>query len=147
MAALMERSRLRCSSTSLKMPMLLQHFNDTWQEWDQTFGADPVERLPGQHQGLFDLWPIPPTKISGSLEDLLGMVEQPPGIFACVPCGAHKVFQDLLLLGRQCSEISRRNLPEQDSPGLCPQSVSHVFLLNLTANQRSHATDLFPLAS
>ena len=133
--------------TELKMPMLLQHFNDTWQERDQSFGADPVEGLPDQHQGLFDLWPIPPTEISGSLEDLLGMVEQPPGIFACVSSGVHKVFQDLLLLGRRCTVIHWRNLPEQDSPGLCPQSISHVFLLNLPANQRSHATDLLPLAS
>jgi hypothetical protein len=130
-AALIEWSRPRCSSTSLKMPMLLQRFNDTGQERDQAFGADPVESLPGQHQGLFDLRSIPTTKYSRRCEDLLCMIEQPLGIFARIACGCHKFHQDVLLLGPRCLMIRRRNLLNQDPSGLRPQSVSHVFLLSV----------------
>jgi hypothetical protein len=31
----------------LKMPIPLQGFDDAWQERDQAFRANPVERLPG----------------------------------------------------------------------------------------------------
>ena len=48
--------------TELDMSILLQGFDDAWQEWNEAFGTDPVERLPGQHQCLFDLWPIPTTE-------------------------------------------------------------------------------------
>jgi hypothetical protein len=34
----------------LKVPVLLQGFDDAWQERDQAFRANPVECLPGQHQ-------------------------------------------------------------------------------------------------
>ena len=127
--------------TELKMPMLFQRFNDTWQERDQAFGTNAVERLPDQHQRLFNLRSIVSAKRYRSNKNLLDMIEQPSGIFVCVPIDAHKLFQNLLLLRRRCTVIGRRNLPEQDSPGSCPQSVSHVFLLNLPANQRSHASE------
>ena len=37
----------------LKVPILLQSCDDAWQERDQAFRANAVERLPGQHQGPF----------------------------------------------------------------------------------------------
>lgn len=132
--------------TELKMPILFQHFNDTWQERDQAFGADPVERLPGQHQGLFGLWSIPPTEISGSLEDPLRMVEQPPGIFACVPCRAHKVFQDLLLLGCKCSVIRRRNRPGARLAGLV-SSIRFPRVPPVPDSQPEITCDRFPSAA
>src|SRR6266516_1797435 len=61
--------------------------------------------------------------------DLLDMIEQPEGIFARVPGGAHKVLQNVLLLGHRCLVIRRRNLPEQDPSGLLPESFFLVFLL------------------
>ena len=82
----------------LDMPMLLQHFDDAWQKRHQAFGTNPVEGLPGQHQCFFDLRPIP-AECCRRRTDLLTMVEQPEGIFAHVPSGAHKCLQDLLLLG------------------------------------------------
>ena len=59
----------------------------SWQERDEAFGANAVERLPDQHQRLFDLRPIASAERCRRRQDLLAMVEQPPGIFACVPCG------------------------------------------------------------
>jgi hypothetical protein len=43
----------------LKIAVLFQRIKKTWQERDQALGANPVEGLPSQHQGLFDLWSIP----------------------------------------------------------------------------------------
>jgi hypothetical protein len=125
--------------TELKMPMLLQRFNDTGQERDQAFGADPVEGLPGQHQGLFDLRSIPTTKYSRRCEDLLCMIEQPLGIFARICGGGHELLQDMLLLEPRSLMIRRRNLLKQDPSGLRPQSISHVFLLSI--NQPEIACD------
>ncbi len=115
----------------LKVPICLQGFDDAWQERDEAFRANPVECLPGQHQRLFHLWPIAPAEDSRRREDLLGMVEQPLGIFAHIPCGGHKLSQNLLLLGPQRSVIRWRHLLEQDPSRLRPQSVSHVFLLSV----------------
>jgi hypothetical protein len=119
------------------MPFLFQGFENIWQEGDEAFGTNAVQRLPNQHQRLFNLRSIMSAKRYRSNKNLLDMIEQPSGIFVCVPSDAHKLFQNLLLLRRRCTVIGRRNLPEQDSPSLCPQSVSYVFLLNLPANQRS----------
>ena len=58
------------------------------------------------------------------------MVEQPLGVFAPIPGGGHKLFQNQLLVGPQCLVIRWRNLLEQDPSGLRPQSVYHVFLLS-----------------
>ena len=79
-------------------------------------------------------------------QDLLAMVEQPPGIFARVPGGGHKLFQNLLLVGPRRVVICWRNLLEQDPSRLRPQSVSHVFLLSVKQPE-SDATDPLPLAS
>ena len=119
----------------LDMPMLLQRFDDAWQKRHQAFGTNPVEGLPGQHQCLFDLRPIPAAECCRRRKTSSTMVEQPEGIFARVPGGAHKFLQDLLLLGPRRSVICRRNLLEQDPPGLRPQSFSHVFLLICQATE------------
>jgi len=95
----------------LKVPNLLQAFDDAWQERDQAFRANPVERLPGQHQRLFHLWPIAPAECCRRGQDLLSMVEQPLGIFAHIPGGGHKLFQNLLLLGTRGPVIRRHHLP------------------------------------
>ncbi len=39
----------------LKVPILLQGCDDAWQERNEAFHANSVERLPGQHQRLFHL--------------------------------------------------------------------------------------------
>ena len=124
----------------LKMPVLLQGCDDAWQERDQAFGANAVERLPGQHQPLFHLWAIAPTECSRRRQGLLAMVEQPLGIFARIPGGAHELSQDLLLLRPRRPVIRWRHLLEQDPPRLRPQSVSHVFLLSVKQPE-SDATD------
>jgi|SRR5258708_11718058 hypothetical protein len=115
----------------LKMPVLLQGCDDAGQERDQAFRANAVECLPGQHQCLFNLWPIASAECYRRREDLLGMIEQPLGIFAHIPGGRHKLFQNLLLLGPQRSVIRWCKLLEQDPSGLRPQSVSHEFLLSV----------------
>src|SRR5579859_298635 len=69
----------------LKVPVLLQGFDDAWQERDQASRTNSVERLPGQHKRLFHLWPIAPTECRRRCQDLLAMVEQPLGIFARIP--------------------------------------------------------------
>jgi hypothetical protein len=130
----------------LYMSMLLQGFKNVWQKRDEAFGTNPIERLPGQHQRLFDLRSIPTAKYYRRREDLLCMIEQPLGIFARIPGGGHKFLQDVLLLGPRCLVIRRRNLLEQDPSGLRPQSVPHLFLLSIK-QLRSRATDLLPLAS
>ena len=124
--------------------MLLQGFKNDWQKRDEAFGTNPIERLPDQHQYLFDLRSIPTTKYYRRREDLLCMIEQPLGIFARIPGGGHKFLQDVLLLGPRCLLIRRRNLVEQDPSGLRPQSVSHVFLVSIK-QLRSRATDPLPL--
>ena len=129
----------------LKVPILLQGFDDTRQERDQAFRANAVERLPGQHQRLFHLWPIAPEECSRWRQDLLAMVEQPLGIFARIPGGCHKLSQNLLLLGPQRPAIRWRNLLEQDPSRLRPQSVSHVFLLSV--KQPEIACDRSPSAA
>jgi hypothetical protein len=113
----------------LYMPMLLQRFDDAWQKRHQAFGANAVERLPGQHQRLFHLRPIAAAECCRRRTDLLDMIEQPEGIFARVPGGGHTFLQDVLLLGPRCLVIRWRNLPEQDPSGLRPESFFHVFLL------------------
>ncbi len=113
----------------LKVPVLLQGCDDAWQERHQAFRANAVERLPGQHQRLFHLWPIAAAECCRRHKDLLAMVEQPLGIFAHIPGGGHELFQNLLLLGPQRLVIRWRQLLEQDPSRLRPHSVSHVFLL------------------
>src|SRR6266849_1014127 len=115
----------------LKVSVFLQGFDDAWQERDQAFRANAVECLPDQYQRLFHLWPIASAECRWRREDLLAMVEQPPGIFVHIPGGGHKLFQNQLLVGPRCLVIRRRNLLEQDPSGLRPQSVSHVFLLSV----------------
>jgi hypothetical protein len=44
----------------LHMPFLFQGFKNVWQNRDEAFGANPVERLPDQHQCLFNLRAIAP---------------------------------------------------------------------------------------
>jgi len=95
----------------LKMSLRLQGFDDAWQERDQAFRANAVERLPGQHQSLFHLWPIGLAECCRLREDLLAMVEQPLGIFAHIPGGGHELFQDVLLLGPRGLVIRWRHLP------------------------------------
>ncbi len=129
----------------LKVPILLQGCDDAWQERNEAFRANAVERLPGQHQRLFHLWPIASAQCCRRREDLLGMIQQPPGICAHIPGGGHKLFQNLLLLGPQRSVIRWRNLLEQDPSRLRPQSVSHVFLLSV--KQPEIACDRSPSAS
>ena len=102
------------------MSMLLQRFKHVWQKRDQAFGTNLIERLPGQHQCLFDLRPIAPAECCRRRTDLLDMIEQPEGIFAHVPGGAHKFLQNLLLVGPRRSVICRRSLLEQDPSGLRP---------------------------
>jgi len=59
----------------LKVPILLQGCDDAGQERDQAFRANAVERLPGQHQRLFHLWPIASAECCRRRKDLLAMVE------------------------------------------------------------------------
>lgn len=128
----------------LEVPIRFQGFDDAWQERDQAFRANPVERLPGQHQRLFHFWPIAPAECSRRRQDLLAMVEQPLRIFAHIPGGGHKLSHYLLLLGPQRPVIHWRNPLEQDPSRLRPQSVSHVFLLSVKRPE-SDATDPLPL--
>ena len=55
--------------------------------------------------------------ITGVVKTPLLLIQQPLGIFACIPGGGHKFLQDVLLLGARCLVIHRRNLAEQDPSG------------------------------
>jgi hypothetical protein len=65
----------------LKMPLRLQGFDDARQERHEAFRAHAVERLLGQHQRLFHLWPIAAAESCRRRQDPLAMVEQPLGTF------------------------------------------------------------------
>src|SRR5215471_18451473 len=81
------------------MSLFLQRFEHVRQKRDQAFGTDPIERLPDQHQCLFNLRLISQTKGCWWRKDLLDMIEQPESVFAGVPGGVDKFLQNVLLLG------------------------------------------------
>ena len=70
-AALVEWSRLRCSSVSAKILILLMRFNHTGQGRDQAFDADAVEGLGRPVQGLL-------RPLAYSADGVLSVVRRPP---------------------------------------------------------------------
>jgi len=82
----------------LDISLHLQAFKQVRQKRDQAFGANAIERVPGQHQRLLDLWPIATAQHGWWCQDLLSVAEQPLAMLARLSGGVHTVLQDTLSL-------------------------------------------------